>query len=681
MVEYEPAEDLRVKGKREPLKVWSARAARPADTDPRSPHATPLVGRDSQLDAVWSALARVREHRSPQLVTVVGVPGIGKSRLVFELLRRVEQDGEPITLVERQVASLRRGRHLLGVGRGRAVGGRHSPLRRDGPCGRQAARGRRLAGSPTPGKLPGWKPSCVHCWASSSAASRPRTGRSRRSPPGGGSWNRWPRSTRWCWCSRTCTGPTTRCSTSSHQLVEWMSAVPVLVLCTARPELLDRRPGWGGGTDALTISLPPLSERDTAMLIAALLDQVALPAETADGAAEPRRGKPVVRAGVRADAARPRLPGATRATLVAGRERRAAAAGVGARHHRGAAGRAGSRGQGPGAGRCGDRQGGVGGGGGARWPGGGAGRWSSSSTASSNASFCGVEPESSVDGETQYSFQHALIRDVAYAQVVQVCQSREAHPRGRLDRVAGRRAGRLDRAARPSLPDSARPVYRRRIEHGRAARPGSRCAARGGRPRPRPERVRGGRALLRLGVHPVPGGHRRPAAAAVPIRPGAHVQRGRAAAGSGAGRPRAGRGRRPRVGRRGRERDRHMARPARRQGHRACAPHARGRPARARVDVAGQGGSAVVAGKRVRAAGAAGRRDPDGRGCGGDRIRAGTGRPARVESPDARAGVAAAAGRAGDRRVRASRHDRAHARVLRRRDDRAQLWNLSAGAG
>ena len=35
-----------------------------------------------------ATLARVREERTPQLITIVGVPGIGKSRLVFELFAR-----------------------------------------------------------------------------------------------------------------------------------------------------------------------------------------------------------------------------------------------------------------------------------------------------------------------------------------------------------------------------------------------------------------------------------------------------------------------------------------------------------------------------------------------------------------------------------------------------------------
>ena len=64
------------------------------------------------------------------------------------------------------------------------------------------------------------------------------------------------------------------------ELVDRVSGVPLLVVATARPELLERRPGWAGGKpSALTISLPPLSESDTTRLVAALLERPVLPAE------------------------------------------------------------------------------------------------------------------------------------------------------------------------------------------------------------------------------------------------------------------------------------------------------------------------------------------------------------------------------------------------------------------
>src|SRR5439155_2577128 len=65
-------------------------------------------------------------------------------------------------------------------------------------------------------------------------------------------------------------------------LVDWASGVPLLVLCTARPELLERRPGWGGGKrNAITISLSPLSDEETGELVGALLGQAELPAAVA----------------------------------------------------------------------------------------------------------------------------------------------------------------------------------------------------------------------------------------------------------------------------------------------------------------------------------------------------------------------------------------------------------------
>jgi tetratricopeptide (TPR) repeat protein len=55
------------------------------------------------------------------------------------------------------------------------------------------------------------------------------------------------------------------------ELTARLRDAPLLVVCAARPELVDRRPGWGGGkANALTISLSPLSDAETAQLVASL---------------------------------------------------------------------------------------------------------------------------------------------------------------------------------------------------------------------------------------------------------------------------------------------------------------------------------------------------------------------------------------------------------------------------
>jgi AAA ATPase domain len=82
-----------LQGKAEPVPAWEALEARSrfgADLAPAS--RTPLVERGHELGVLTDALARVRRDRSPQLVTIVGVPGIGKSRLLAELFRAIDED-------------------------------------------------------------------------------------------------------------------------------------------------------------------------------------------------------------------------------------------------------------------------------------------------------------------------------------------------------------------------------------------------------------------------------------------------------------------------------------------------------------------------------------------------------------------------------------------------------------
>src|SRR5262249_28062895 len=49
---------------------------------------TPFVGRAEELATLSAALSTAIEKRAPQLTTIIGPPGIGKSRIVHELVQR-----------------------------------------------------------------------------------------------------------------------------------------------------------------------------------------------------------------------------------------------------------------------------------------------------------------------------------------------------------------------------------------------------------------------------------------------------------------------------------------------------------------------------------------------------------------------------------------------------------------
>ena len=66
---------------------WEALAALAGIREGPRAHA-PLAGRRTELALLAAALERVRETRAPALFTVVGPPGIGKSRLLAELDRQ-----------------------------------------------------------------------------------------------------------------------------------------------------------------------------------------------------------------------------------------------------------------------------------------------------------------------------------------------------------------------------------------------------------------------------------------------------------------------------------------------------------------------------------------------------------------------------------------------------------------
>src|SRR3954470_17449884 len=93
-IEYRESEPVQAKGKTEPVRAWEAVEARARFGVDVVQEGAAFVGRRRELDFLADAFARSREQRDPQLVTLVGVPGIGKSRLVYELSRVLDEEEE-----------------------------------------------------------------------------------------------------------------------------------------------------------------------------------------------------------------------------------------------------------------------------------------------------------------------------------------------------------------------------------------------------------------------------------------------------------------------------------------------------------------------------------------------------------------------------------------------------------
>src|ERR687888_319084 len=86
-VAAEPAGPLELKGKAEPVLAYRLTGVHEA---PERPLATPFVGRDRELETLNEAWQRALDDGGCELATMVGDPGVGKSRLTAEFLSGIE---------------------------------------------------------------------------------------------------------------------------------------------------------------------------------------------------------------------------------------------------------------------------------------------------------------------------------------------------------------------------------------------------------------------------------------------------------------------------------------------------------------------------------------------------------------------------------------------------------------
>jgi class 3 adenylate cyclase/tetratricopeptide (TPR) repeat protein len=288
---YREAVPVEAKGKAEPIGVWEALEARSRlGVDLGGAGKAELVGRGAELDLLVDALGRARRERSTQLVTLVGVPGIGKSRLVYELGRVADDDPELITW--RQGRSLPYGEGVSFWALGEIVKAQAGILESDPGDVAESKLAEASAVVSDEGERAWVERHLRPLVGLGDVSSGDRRGEAFAA------WRRFLEAV-------AESGPTVLVFEDLHwaddglldfvdSLVDWVDGVSLLMMCTARPELLDRRPGWGGGKrNAATVSLAPLDDDATARLVLALLETPLLDAELQQALVERAAGNPL----------------------------------------------------------------------------------------------------------------------------------------------------------------------------------------------------------------------------------------------------------------------------------------------------------------------------------------------------------------------------------------------------
>jgi class 3 adenylate cyclase len=88
VIDFEPAEPIVAKGKQQPVLAWRVvGASRPPGE--RGAPIVPMIGRQHELDTLVGVWKRVVSERQPHLATVFGLPGVGKSRLATEFITEI----------------------------------------------------------------------------------------------------------------------------------------------------------------------------------------------------------------------------------------------------------------------------------------------------------------------------------------------------------------------------------------------------------------------------------------------------------------------------------------------------------------------------------------------------------------------------------------------------------------
>jgi class 3 adenylate cyclase/tetratricopeptide (TPR) repeat protein len=279
VIESEPAGPLELRGFRQPIEAYRPVCVGDGGRSLGS-LAAPFFGRDAELDLLNNTLERTIRDQRPHVFTVYGEPGVGKSRLVREFLA----GAEGVTILS-----------------GRALpygeGVTYWPL---------AEMVKSAAGITDDDPLEIAREKLIECCGDEAIAELLGLASgvleavdSERGQP------------EIAWAAREFVDeladvqPLVLVFEDIHwaeepllelidHLAQWVRERALLIVCLARPELLDVRPGWGGGRIRSTaIELEPLPREDSERLADALLEDAELPGHVRTHLLDKTEGNPL----------------------------------------------------------------------------------------------------------------------------------------------------------------------------------------------------------------------------------------------------------------------------------------------------------------------------------------------------------------------------------------------------
>jgi class 3 adenylate cyclase/tetratricopeptide (TPR) repeat protein len=249
-IQVAPTQPLQAKGKSEPLAAYRLVAVSDVGPVPRRV-GTPFAGREQQLRLLEDEFAEVAGSRQCRLVTLIGEAGVGKSRLASELARRVDARlvrgtclsyGEGVTYwaiaqVVRELAGIR-DEHS----RDEALAHLEAHVARQANARDVATMIAQLLGLAEGAATPAETAWAIRSFLEAGAGERPLL---------------------------VVVDDIHWADSALLDLVEALpaaiGAAPILLVCLARPELLERRSGWRAD-----LRLEPLDGSDVAELIESL---------------------------------------------------------------------------------------------------------------------------------------------------------------------------------------------------------------------------------------------------------------------------------------------------------------------------------------------------------------------------------------------------------------------------